>query len=189
MKQLYMKRDNQPIRKRELPCGYYYEFFKGDKEEIKDWYSICRCGLLPEDNNPYFEQTILNYPDLNPYDDLFFVLDPEGKRVATSASVCHKNHEGYIHMVASLPECRGMGIGHAMLSHALEILRGRGCTFYTLSTDDFRLAAIKTYLDAGFLPDLILDSESDVKSRWDEVICNLGLSDVIYLEHVKNIDG
>lgn len=83
-------------------------------------------------------------------------------------------------MVGSLPECRGLGIGKAMLSKALMILHGRGCAVTTLTTDDFRLAAIKTYLDAGFRPVLWPDAESDMRQRWDAVIASLGYLPVEY---------
>ena len=64
----------------------------------------------------------------------------------------------------------GKGIGHAMLRHALRQLEARGCTHSVLTTDDFRLAAIKTYLDAGFVPVIEDDPESDVRARWKSVL-------------------
>ena len=73
-------------------------------------------------------------------------------------------------MVAALPEVRGKGIGHAMLRYALAMLEERGCTYTVLTTDDFRLAAIKTYLDAGFAPVIEQDPESDVYARWESVL-------------------
>ena len=68
---------------------------------------------------------------------------------------------------------RGKGIGHAMLRYALQMLEARGCTYSVLTTDDFRLAAIKTYLDAGFVPVIEQDPESDVRMRWEKVLAEL----------------
>lgn len=185
MKQLFMMRPQQPVRVRELPTGYRYELYRGTEGEVRDWLAICRCGLLPEDaGQESFDCNITRYQNLVPEQDLFFVTDASGHRVATTAAVKHQSGEGYIHMVAALPECRGKGIGHAMLSHALQMLEARGCGVMTLTTDDFRLAAIKTYLDAGFLPVLWADPESDMRARWDAVIALLGYPPVTYLTQV-----
>ena len=87
-------------------------------------------------------------------------------------------------MVGSLPECRGLGIGHAMLSFALEQMTERGCTHAVLTTDDFRLPAIKTYLDAGFRPVLYRDPESDMRERWHAVIAALGYEPVAFITEI-----
>lgn len=185
MQQLKMLRYQGKITPRPLPDGYRYELFSGTDAEIDDWVVICRYGLLPEDGGvEFFKSAIMDYPDLVPEKDLFFVVDKDGRRVATSASVCHKNGEGYLHMVAALPECRGQGIGHAMLSHALGMMEARGCTHAVLTTDDFRLPAIKTYLDAGFHPVIYHDPESDMRERWDRVIAALGYEPVAYVSEI-----
>ena len=121
MKQLKMCRPSGPVAPCALPEGYTYAPYTGAAEEISDWLAICANGLLPDQAPSWFESSILKYPDLNPTRDLFFVVDPAGHRVATSAAVSHKNGEGYIHMVGSLPCCRGRGIGRAMLAKALPL--------------------------------------------------------------------
>ena len=170
MKQLRMRRECVPVQPRELPVGYAYEYYDGRAEQIADWLEICYEALLPDKNESWFTSTIVQYPDLCPERDLFFVIEQAtGKRIATTAAVCH-GKEGYIHMVAALPEVRGKGIGHAMLRYALKVLEERGCTYTVLTTDDFRLAAIKTYLDADFVPQVEVDPESDVRARWEQVL-------------------
>ena len=173
MKQLKMRRPGVPVKARELPRGYGYEYYNGSAEQVHDWLELCHGALLPDKNESWFRSTILEYPDLCPERDLFFVIEQStGKRVATTAAVCH-GQEGYIHMVAAAPEVRGRGIGHAMLRYALARLAERGCTYTVLTTDDFRLAAIKTYLDAGFVPVIEKDPESDVRARWESVLQEL----------------
>ncbi len=185
MQQLKMLRYQEKITPRPLPDGYRYAFFRHTDAEIEDWLTICRHGLLPENGGEeHFRSAILSYPDLVPEKDLFFVVDPDGRRVATSAAVSHPNGEGYLHMVAALPQCRGKGIGHAMLSFALEIMESRGCTHAVLTTDDFRLPAIKTYLDGGFRPVIYHDPESDMRERWDAVIAALCYEPVDYIREV-----
>ncbi len=191
MKQLKMLRPcGGGVSERSLPAGYSFESFDGKEAQVADWLAICRHGLLPDTPPPsgeyrdWYVSSIQSYPDLLPTRDLFFVLSPDGERVATSAAVLHPRGEGYIHMVAALPACRGLGIGHAMLSRALAELSARGATHMTLTTDDFRLAAIKTYLDAGFRPVLWHDPESDMRERWDAVIAGLGYEPVEYFEEI-----
>ena len=174
MKQLKMIRGNISLPQQQLPEGYHYAFYKGTEQEIDDWLEICSNGLISDKNRAIFEKAITNHPDLVPEQDLFFVTDETGKRVATSAGIQKSNGDGYIHMVAALPECRSKGIGRAMLSFALSLLSDRGCHKIILTTDDHRLAAIKTYLDAGFKPVIYSDEQDDMKLRWDEVIKNLG---------------
>ena len=173
MKQLKMRRSGTSVQPRALPDGFVYEFYNGSAEQISDWLRICHGALIPDMSEQWFTSTILEYPDLCPERDLLFVVEQEtGRRVATTAAVCHGT-EGYIHMVAALQDVRGKGIGHAMLRYALEILENRGCTYTVLTTDDFRLAAIKTYLDADFMPVIEQDPESDVCQRWKDVLSQL----------------
>ena len=127
---------------------------------------------------------MLDYADLNPAEDIIFVVDREGRSVASICAVKHGEDQGYIHMVAAHPDSRGKGIGQAMLSFALEKLEARSCSYSILTTDDFRLAAIKTYLDAGFRPVLWADPDSDQRARWDAVIAQLGYEPVEYFDEV-----
>lgn len=173
MKQLKMRRESAPVVARELPSGYAYESYYGSAEQVTDWLAICYEALIPDQDPKWFTSTILEYPDLCPERDLLFVIEQgTGKRVATTAAVCHGT-EGYIHMVAAAPDVRGKGIGHAMLRYALGMIEERGCTYTILTTDDFRLAAIKTYLDAGFVPVIEQDPESDLRARWEKVLAEL----------------
>ncbi|MBE6708419.1 MAG: GNAT family N-acetyltransferase [Ruminococcaceae bacterium] len=185
MKQLKMYRfSTVPLIERVLPDGYTYEFYNGDPEQIRDWIEICRHGLISnEGDEDTFHDCLTNYPDCDPLNDTFFVVSPTGERVATSTSIKHANGDGYVHMVANKDSCRGLGIGHAMVYFGAKILLDRGCERIYLTTDDHRLAAVKTYLDGGFCPVMWHDDESDMKERWDNVIKKLGYTkDVRYVE-------
>ncbi len=183
MKQLKMRRYGGAVTERPLPEGYRFELFSGSITEIKDWLNICLCGLNPDTEMSRFEDAVIKCSGIEPCKDLFFVVDPYGKRIATTT--CRKADEGVggVHMVAALEDYRGKGIGHAMITHAVNILARRGYKIMTLTTDDFRLAAVKTYLDAGFCPLLIHDDESDMRKRWDDVLEKLGYTGKVeYLE-------
>ena len=70
-------------------------------------------------------------------------------------------------MVACKPDFRGMGIGHILNNIAVNVLKTKGMKTAYLTTDDWRLPAIKTYLKAGFTPDLT--TEPDFKERWNKI--------------------
>lgn len=182
MKQLKMIRYSAPVTPRILPSGWCFALYGGTESEILDWIAICREGLFgPGCSRESFAKYIERWRDLTPTQDLFFVLDDSGRRVATSAYVRYSDGTGYLHCVGSLPETRGRGVGHAMLAHALEMGEERKTPYTILTTDDFRLAAIKTYLDAGFLPVLYHDPDSDMKARWDKVLAELHYRQVEYI--------
>lgn len=191
MLQLKMLRPSAPVTPRLLPKGYTVSMYRGTEEELTAWLDMCFKGQLLPENPPesgnyrdWFKVTVLDYADLNPAEDVVFILDPAGAPVASICAVKHGEEQGYIHMVAAHPDFRGLGIGHAMLAFALEKLEARHCTYSILTTDDFRLPAIKTYLDAGFRPVLRDDPDSDQRARWDAVIAKLGYEPVEYLTEV-----
>lgn len=191
MLQLKMLRPAGPVIPRALPEGFRYAGYEGSESELTEWLDMCHQGQLLPENPPesgnwrdWFRVTVLDYADLNPAEDIIFVVAPDGRRAASICAVKHGEDQGYIHMVAAHSGFRGLGIGHAMLSYALEKLEARSCTYSILTTDDFRLAAIKTYLDAGFRPVLREDPDSDQRARWDAVIATLGYPPVAYLNEL-----
>lgn len=180
MAQLKMIRYSAEFTKRELPEGYTVKFFDGSDRMKEDWLRICSDGLLgeiPENQIPQrrgvFDEWIKNRAHAVPESDTFFILSPEGKAVATTTAIEEPEKIGYVHMVGSLPETRGKGIGHAMVSITNGIMEERGCVYSYLTTDDWRLAAIKTYLDGGFLPVLYGDRD-EMLNRWNDVLLKLG---------------
>lgn len=191
MRQLKMLRPSAPVKPRALPEGYTFALYGGTEAEVTRWLDMCYRGQLLPENPPegrvyrdWFEVMVVNWEGLHPAEDLLFVLDPAGAPAATLCAVKQDDGQGYIHMVTTRPDCRGMGIGHATLALGLTMLEERHCPHAYLTTDDFRLAATKTYLDAGFRPVLWPDPESDQRARWDAVIAALGYEPVEYLTEV-----
>jgi hypothetical protein len=66
-------------------------------------------------------------------------------------------------MVSVHKESRGKGLGAVLNQLALAALYKEGCTYVGLTTDEFRVPAVKSYLRAGFRPVLY---EEDMESRW-----------------------
>jgi mycothiol synthase len=77
---------------------------------------------------------------------------------------------GMIHYVATRPAHAGKRLGFAATIAALRHMVTEGWRAAWLSTDDFRLAAIRVYLDLGFQPLLTDDSH---RERWPEVFAGL----------------
>lgn len=172
MKQLKMIRYSGSVVTRELPQGYSFAFFKDSSADIDAWCEICREAdmVTSQNNGEVFDKVMRSVKGIELERDLFFVVDSKGRRVATSALIHNKEkNSGYLHMVAAIPDVRNMGIGHAMLSFATSLAQERGIDYCVLTTDDYRLAAIKNYLCGGFRPVLYAGLDEEMRKRWAEV--------------------
>ena len=179
--QLKMRRFSGPVKERALPEGFSFKPIDGSEREIDEWVRLCNFGLVENATRETYYETVRDFPNVVAERDCFFVMDPDGKYIASSTAVATPDGLGLVHMVASDPNVRGKGIGHAMLAKTLSMIEARGVTRIELRTDDWRLAAVKTYLDAGFLPVLLDDPESDHAARWDKVRETLSYPAVRYL--------
>ena len=103
------------------------------------------------------------------------VAEIGGKTVASTTAMVLSSGEGYIHMVGCDVNYRGRGLGTLLLREAMSILYDKGCEFVTLTTDDFRVPAIKSYLRAGFLPVL---NDVDMRERWSTLAGVLGAEEL-----------
>lgn len=180
MKQLVMEAITaERAAERALPDGYTYERFDASLRDIDDWKAITmEPPALARSFESCYRESIEEYPDCIPMRDVHFVSNESGERVATITTITHADGSGYVHMVKAKASEHGRGLGHAMARHALQIFAERGVERVLLTTDDFRLAAIKTYLDAGFRPVIVEDPASDMNARWDSVLNTLNYADI-----------
>lgn len=168
MAQLRMVRYSGPVVEKALPEGYSFKLFGGTDAEIEQWVALCNNGLMNATAQT-FEDTVRHYENIVAEKDCLFVANAEGKYVMTATYFVLPDGQGLVHMVASDPEIRGKGIGHAILCEGLKMIEARGAKETRLRTDDWRLAAIKTYLVAGFRPIIFDDPDSNMEERWDKV--------------------
>ena len=187
MRQLVMEAQTaERALERALPEGYTYESFDGSARDIADWKAITmEPPALARDYDTCYRDSIENYPDCIPVRDVHFISNASGVRVATITTITHADGNGYVHMFKALASEQGRGLGHAMARYALRIFAERGVASVVLTTDDFRLSAIKTYLDAGFCPVILPDPASDMNARWDAVLEKLGYTDVPRIERLE----
>ncbi|UCF99677.1 MAG: GNAT family N-acetyltransferase [Spirochaetaceae bacterium] len=106
-------------------------------------------------------------------DRIFFLCFQE-EAVGTAAAMYRPEWGqslGYLHFLAVLPAYSGKGLGAQISLRALLKMREEGRVGAVLETADFRVAAIKTYLNLGFEPLLV---HSDQRTRWRRIFSSLG---------------
>ena len=152
-----------------LPEGITVKTFPEMPDAVNVWLDIVRFMSQAESapaGEDYYDRLMRNWPHYD--ENMCYFLTVDGVPAATIAVVCnYPEKKGYIHMVACKPEFRGRRLGHLLNDIALYTLKKEGMETAHLTTDDWRIPAIKTYLKAGFTPDL--ESEPDFRERWDKI--------------------
>ena len=174
MAQLIMrwKNDHTPAKPLVLPAGVTVKTFPELENATGHWLDIVQymwqeIRELPDD---YFQRA-MDRPFFQESQCHFLLVD--GIPAATITVICNpETKEGYIHMVSSKPEFRGRGLGHLLNDVATQILKREGMETAYLTTDDWRIPAIKSYLKADFYPDL--ETEPDFKERWKKIYQEIG---------------
>ena len=145
--------------------------FDGSEKDVDAWLDIVADGLTDgKQDAAFFQQCMYSHGKLE-YDK-FFMVECGGEPAATLAVICdYEKREGYIHMVACKSRFRGRGIGTRLCTEAVRALIFAGMETAYLTTDDFRIPAIKSYLRAGFYPDII---NGEHERRWADVMDIIG---------------
>ena len=169
---MYWKNDGTPSRPLEFPEGFTVLTMPELADGVEQWLDIMQYGLSEKlEDASYYKKCMLDLPCYEE-EKCFFILE-NGKAVASITIVCnYETKEGLFHMVGSLPECRGKGVGKMLGSIGEYVLKTTGMQTASLKTDDFRMPAIKVYLGVGFQPDL---STEDFVQRWDAIYRSIGL--------------
>ena len=165
--------------------NFTFRKLENNDKDIKTWITICRNGIIrPDEDDSCWQHRMLEKKDFKP-DDVYFVLR-DGEPVATITAIIHPDtKEGYVHMVTALPSCRGQAVGGYMNEIAKARFYECGCEFATLTTDEFRVAAIKSYLRSGFIP---VDYDEGMEERWIKWLTEYGYSDIDFInEETKEI--
>ena len=177
MAQLIMNWENDNVEAKEpaLPAGIEVKIFPKLENALAAWQDIVRYldenGQL-DTSGEYYKIAMLDYPNYE--DELCYFLLVQGEPAATLTVICdYEKKQGYIHMVACKPEFRGRGLGRLLNEIAVYTLKEKKMNTAYLTTDDWRIPAIKSYLRAGFFPDL--ETEADFKERWEKIYTSLGI--------------
>lgn len=164
-----------------LPDGYKIRNY-ADTNDIMSWVEVCKNGLLSDNAGAEaFEKDIIKPEGIDPFTDLFFIENGDGKIVATITAVNNfqNTNLGNIHMVSVAAEERGKGLGHVLCAIAERKLHANGVKMATLVTDDWRKAACKSYLKAGFFP---VNYDDDMKERWSALLTEFKIDSVMMVK-------
>lgn len=110
----------------------------------------------------------------NAFVDCTFVIEHSSGIVATASAQLPREDgdlTGWLHWVGADPAHRGKQLGHILCDTVLRRHVELGFIGGSLSTEDFRLPAIETYLRLGFEPWHTDDSHSE---RWRAIFAKLG---------------
>lgn len=116
-----------------------------------------------------FEKTIKNAETRCGYNPQHTLYLTNGSKILATATATERADfpgEGWFRMIAASPEESGKGYGRLICLAALHSLAERGYNTAVLSTDDYRIPAIRTYLSLGFCP--VFTHESH-RVRWENI--------------------
>lgn len=157
-----------------LPEGYSIRNYQGE-EDIAHWIRICNNGLVSygADNTAF--TGCMEGIDVNK--DCFFICNEENFPVATITAVRKhpKTELGLVHMVSVADTERGKGLGTILCAIAEKHFFDNGVEMATLTTDDHRIPACKSYLSAGWVP---VNHDTDMVIRWTRVMERFGIKEL-----------
>ena len=169
MEQLKMSRDNKAIETIKFPDGYYMRSYE-NKNDGEGWCKCCIDGSLgiEEISGSVFENKMLKDKSVNP-ENIYFLVSPNGD-IAGTVTYQYTNNEdtGCIHMVGIEKSYQGKRLAVPLILYAVQKMIGDGKKKIILTTDDWRIPAIKTYFHAGFVP-VIKSGDTEMENRWTEV--------------------
>jgi len=172
-RQLRMVRPNlEDLPELVIPEGYgLRSYIKGD--EIH-WANIITDSFGGSKRTAEDTRKEIIERDVFEPDGLFFTTYeeiPVGTACAWRQSV-DETEVGYVHMVGVESKHTGNKLGKWVSLAVLYYFRDNGFICSMLDTDDFRIPAIKTYLNLGFIPLFIEETQH---SRWKQIFETLDL--------------
>ncbi len=164
MSQLIMFKKVLPAEYPEANADFSFRRFNGSDEDKQAWVDICKGALIGEHNDiSAYDRCMTNEVGYN--ERYVFIVESDGRPVATTSILLwDNNREARVHMVAAKSECRGKGVGRLLADIANAAAYESGCERATLSTDVFRVPAVRSYISGGFSP-VIMDDE--MEARWE----------------------
>jgi len=172
--QLVMKRtDLAGLPEICLPDGYTIRCY--EEGDGPAWEQIIGASFGRQVEPGEFDRNIREREAFRPERVLFVLHGDEAVATASAwDSPGWGAQVGQLHMVGVKPGHQGKRLGHWASLGALHQFRAEGRNCVMLSTDDFRLAAVKIYLALDFVPVLVHENQ---RQRWADVFTALGMPD------------
>ncbi len=162
MSQLFMRHSNlKSLPEIKLPEGISIITHKEGME--KEWEDLIEASF---ESHYGFEGMLTNWQGYAPENVFYLVKDKKALSTASAVENGNFPSEGWLHMVGTHPDARGMGLGKIATLAVLHSFAERGYKSAVLSTDDHRIAAIVTYLKLGFEPIYLDDTH---EGRWKKI--------------------
>ena len=171
-KQLRMVRPNlDGLPEIQVPEGYKIRTYEEDDDV--HWVNVINASFGRTFTTVDFYTDIGGKASFDP-EGLYFATFQDTAVATTYARilVSGESDMGSVHMVAVTPEHTGRRLGRCVTLGALHFFQQRDFKCAILGTDDFRLPAIKTYLNLNFVPVYI---DIDHPERWSSIFLKLGL--------------
>lgn len=168
---MYWKNDGTPIPEYTLPEGYTVKKITEVADGIQQWLEIISHGLVEgKQDAAFYERVMVQERGFDP--EYCFLVMYGDEAVATLDILLYTwCNDGHLHMVACKENHRGKGLATALNLLALHTVRKLGFATASLTTDDQRIPAIKSYYKVGFQPDL---STPDYAARWAKINAIIG---------------
>ena len=173
MAQLRMRRaDLDHLPPVAMPAGYRLRLYQEGDEAA--WAQIMNTGIGEEHTAASTRADLIERPAFRP-EGLFFAETDGGEAVGSACAwrlTTLGDETGYVHMVCVRPEHRGHHLGYWLTLAVLHCCRAWGMRDAILETDDFRLSALRVYLELGFVP-VLLPTHAE---RWQKLAPQLGIT-------------
>ncbi len=144
---------HQGLPELRLPAGYALRPYRTGDDGI--WADLInRAGDLGEWDTAKVHEKLTGLPQFHP-EGLLFVTTDKGTAVATACAYLEDADDwrsGRLHMVAVVPEHRGRRLSCWATLAVCTVFRRWGVPAVHLTTDEYRLAAVKVYVNLGFRP-------------------------------------
>lgn len=166
----------------ELPAGYGIRVYR-EGDEVH-WARIISDSFGGRKRTAQDTRNEITGRDVFLPDGFYFATHqgtPVGTACAWRQSVDEKD-VGYVHMVGVVAEHTGHKLGKWVSLAVLTYFRDKGFKCSMLDTDDFRIPAVKTYLNLGFIPVYV---EEGQPKRWRDIFEKLELPSMS--EKIENV--
>ena len=162
LRMVYVAEEKRPLPEVSLPAGFALRAM--GKDEMAAYNDLRgSAGFTAWDDAAWEQET---RPQIS--GGHLVIVETATGRLAASATaelpVPEQFHGfGLLGWVMCHPDFRGKRLGYAVCAAVMRMLYACGYRSFILATDDFRVPAVKTYLNLGWQPWL---TEPDMEERW-----------------------
>jgi mycothiol synthase len=138
---------------RPVPGHALRTFHPGDED---GWIALLSTGGWDPWDRPRLDGMLAGAGANLPHEGIFFATHDD--RIVGAACVflqCDGAAAAELGWVVVDPAHRGRGLARLICVAALRFVRDRGCPYAFLNTEDFRVPAVRLYLDLGFEPEMV----------------------------------